>query len=222
MQLGIETSTSQYATIALQLDAEHISQCIIDLSSDKHTKILYYIEDLFSKNNITLDNINTILFCHGPGSFTGVRIAASVAQGLSLAKQIPVAGVSSLQLLATEAVASLQNTDLILSILDARMSEIYYACFSPDGVRLSPDNLSQPDIMQLPLHNIQKLNIIGDVDNYIDIIKSSIFKINSNIKITYLKSYPKAQYMFNNSHDIVLGAPGQAYPIYLRPGVIIK
>ena len=62
----------------------------------------------------------------GPGAFTGVRLAISAAQGIALALDIPVVPVSSLAALAMQAP---DNGADVLAVIDARMGEVYAACF---------------------------------------------------------------------------------------------
>jgi tRNA threonylcarbamoyladenosine biosynthesis protein TsaB len=71
-----------------------------------------------------------VAFGAGPGSFTGLRIACAVAQGLAFARNLPVLGVSSLEALAEES-----GGMRVVACLDARMREVYYAALEkqPDG-----------------------------------------------------------------------------------------
>ena len=98
------------------------------------------------------DELTAIAYGRGPGSFTGVRVAASAAQGLAYARSLPVAGVSSLQALAHH-VAGLTIGDRIAACLDARMQEAYVGIYElvADGVleNIAPDSLVQPDHYRL-------------------------------------------------------------------------
>jgi tRNA threonylcarbamoyladenosine biosynthesis protein TsaB len=68
--------------------------------------------------------LDAVAFGAGPGSFTGLRIACGIAQGLALSRDLPLLGVSTLEAIAEESGAA-----RVVACLDARMREVYYACF---------------------------------------------------------------------------------------------
>jgi len=68
---------------------------------------------------------SAVAFGAGPGSFTGLRIACGLAQGLALARDLPVIGISSLEAIAQEA-----NEPRVVACIDARMREVYYAALT--------------------------------------------------------------------------------------------
>jgi tRNA threonylcarbamoyladenosine biosynthesis protein TsaB len=86
--------------------------------------ILPQIQALLDSAKVTLNDLDGIAFGAGPGSFTGVRIACGVAQGLGFGASLPVVGVNTLLALAQ---ASGENK--VIACLDARMGEIYHAAF---------------------------------------------------------------------------------------------
>ena len=94
-------------------------------AGNQHSElVLSMVSDLLLESGISLQQLDGIAFGEGPGSFTGLRIACGVAQGLAFAMNIPVVGVSTLKALATQA----GNTKVVVA-LDARMGEIYYAAY---------------------------------------------------------------------------------------------
>ncbi len=95
----------------------------------KHAeKVLPMVDELFAEAGIDRADIKAIAFGRGPGAFTGLRIAASVVQGLAFALDIPVIPVSSLQALAQRGYRELSYTRSIAAI-DARMGELYWAVY---------------------------------------------------------------------------------------------
>lgn len=104
-------------------------------------KLLPMYRDLLAKSSYQQSDIDAIAIAEGPGSFTGLRIGFSFAQGLAFSLSVPLVQVSSLEALA---VSYLDKTELISNkgvnqiqaCLDARMGELYIAAFhvSPDGL----------------------------------------------------------------------------------------
>ena len=80
--------------------------------------------EILAEAEWTLQQLDGIAFGSGPGSFTGLRIACGVAQGLAYALDLPVVGISTL-----EATAERTDRDNVVVALDARMSEIYHAAY---------------------------------------------------------------------------------------------
>ena len=91
----------------------------------KHSEALIAMLDgLLQKAGIKLAQLDGIAFGEGPGSFTGVRIACGVAQGLALGANLPVIGICTLQ-----AVAQSSGKEKVIAALDARMAEVYFAVY---------------------------------------------------------------------------------------------
>ncbi len=82
------------------------------------------VDSTLREAGCNLRDLNEIAFGAGPGSFTGLRIACGVAQGLALGAQLPVRAVSSLLALAQ---ASGENS--VVAALDAKMHEVYWAAY---------------------------------------------------------------------------------------------
>jgi tRNA threonylcarbamoyladenosine biosynthesis protein TsaB len=127
--LAIDTSFAA-CSIALQIE-DKISVIHNALPLQQAQFILPLLEKLLAKHNIALNQLNAIAFGCGPGSFTGVRIAASVAQGLAYAMQLPVIPISSLAALAQAAYEKLKWKKLLVG-MDARMQEVYWGAYAVD------------------------------------------------------------------------------------------
>lgn len=83
------------------------------------------LDALLKEAGIKVKQVDGIAFGKGPGSFTGVRIACGVTQGLALGTQVEVVGVCTLQ-----ALAEASGNDKVIAALDARMSELYLAAYA--------------------------------------------------------------------------------------------
>ena len=86
------------------------------------------VDALLVSQNLKLKDIDGIAFGAGPGSFTGLRIACGIAQGLAFGANIPVLGVSTLL-----ALAEASGAERAVCCLDARMEKIYYAAYEKCG-----------------------------------------------------------------------------------------
>ncbi len=95
-------------------------------------QLLPMLDHLLNSAGLDRADISGIVFGQGPGGFTGLRIAAGMAQGLGLGLDIPVFPVSSL-LAVAETVRPVAPSTLIVSLLDARMQEVFLACFRETG-----------------------------------------------------------------------------------------
>lgn len=115
--------------------------------------VFEWARELLDESAASLDHLDCIAFGSGPGSFTGVRVAVAMAQGLAYASDLPLCPVSTLAALAAAAFQR-TTTDLVACCLDAHMGEVYagfYARDPAEGVRaLIPDSLVGPHALTLP------------------------------------------------------------------------
>lgn len=120
--LALDTST-EYLSLALWLDGRVFVRDI-HAGQSHSQQILPMLRELLDEAGVTLKQLNGIAFGAGPGSFTGLRIACGVAQGLAFGANLPVVAVSTLQALAKQSGAT-----KVIACLDARMGEIYHAAY---------------------------------------------------------------------------------------------
>jgi tRNA threonylcarbamoyladenosine biosynthesis protein TsaB len=89
----------------------------------RHSELaLPMLEELLKNSGLSVAQLEAVAFGAGPGSFTGLRIACGLAQGLALARNLPVIGISSLEAIAEEA-----GESRVVVCIDARMREVYYS-----------------------------------------------------------------------------------------------
>lgn len=124
--LALDTST-EYCSVALWRDG---SVDVRDaMAGQTHSQLLLpMVDQLLQRHGLALQDLDGIAFGCGPGSFTGLRIACGVTQGLAFGRGLPVVGISTLLALA-EAVQS----ERVVCCLDARMGEIYHAAYARSG-----------------------------------------------------------------------------------------
>ncbi len=94
-----------------------------------HTQLaLPMLSDLLAEHKVTLAEVDAIAFGKGPGSFTGIRIASALAQGLAFGADKPIYGISSLEAMALQAYLD-SPCQYILVAFDARMNEVYWSLY---------------------------------------------------------------------------------------------
>ena len=124
--LALDTST-EYCSVAL-LRGEELTYREAHAVQRHSELVLPMIEDLLAVAGMKPKGLDGIAFGAGPGSFTGVRIACGVAQGLAFGTGVPVVPVGTLVALAQETGAS-----RVIACIDARMGEVYHAVYRREG-----------------------------------------------------------------------------------------
>jgi len=124
--LAVETST-EACSAALFIDGALVER--FELAPQKHTKlILPMIDSLLADAGLTPQQLDALAFSRGPGSFTGVRIATSVIQGIAFGADLPVVPVSTLAAIAQDFFD--QHDDSVAYVaMDARMGEIFWGVY---------------------------------------------------------------------------------------------
>ncbi|BFU60077.1 MULTISPECIES: tRNA (adenosine(37)-N6)-threonylcarbamoyltransferase complex dimerization subunit type 1 TsaB [Rodentibacter] len=130
--LALDTST-EACSVALLHNGEktHLNE----LAQRTHTKrILPMIDEILVNSGIRLNQVDVLAFGRGPGSFTGVRVGAGIAQGLAFGADLPVIPVSNLTAMA-QAAFELHNIENVAAAIDARMNEVYFSLLMREKVR---------------------------------------------------------------------------------------
>lgn len=124
--LAIDTAT-EACSVALSLGDQ--PRTLFELCPQQHAqRILPMVDQLLSEAGISLQQLDGLAFGQGPGSFTGVRIATSIVQGFALATSLPVVGISTLASMAQACIMQ-RTVDRVAVAIDARMNEVYFACY---------------------------------------------------------------------------------------------
>jgi len=142
--LAIETS-GDVGSVAL-LVGDALVERTIASPREQTESVLPHVHALLSQASLDIGDLDGVSFGRGPGSFTGLRVAASVAHGFNLAAGLPLFPVSSLAAIA-QGVWRSDGVERCLVCLDARMGEVFWATFEiRDGLAasVSPERLSGP------------------------------------------------------------------------------
>jgi tRNA threonylcarbamoyladenosine biosynthesis protein TsaB len=139
--VALETST-EYCSLAVSRGAQLFERSFH--AGQRHSELaLPALRELLRQAELEMQDIEGIAYGAGPGSFTGLRIACGLAQGLALAYGLPVAGVGTLLALAHEC-----GDGKVIACLDARMGEVYHAAYCRSGdkwIEMHAPALYKPD-----------------------------------------------------------------------------
>ncbi len=130
--LALDTAT-EACSVALDTGEQRFSR--FEVCPQQHSqKLLPMVDEVLHEAGTVLANVDLLAYGRGPGSFTGVRIATGMIQGLALGSGLSVAGISTLQAMAQQAIED-HGSKRVAAAIDARMSEVYFALFDNiDGI----------------------------------------------------------------------------------------
>ncbi|HSQ05323.1 MAG TPA: tRNA (adenosine(37)-N6)-threonylcarbamoyltransferase complex dimerization subunit type 1 TsaB [Burkholderiales bacterium] len=121
--LALDTST-EYCSVALWCDGRIVERDIH--AGQRHSQLLLgMVDEVLEEGGVALGELDGIAYGEGPGSFTGLRIACGVTQGLAYAHGLPVVGIGTLLAMAEEV-----SAERVVCAIDARMKEVYHAAYT--------------------------------------------------------------------------------------------
>ena len=208
--LAIETS-SDACSVSLSFD--NYEYHFHEILPKQHTeRLLIEIKILLKLARAQLQDLDAIAVGCGPGSFTGIRLACSIAQGLAFSNNLKTIQISSLEVLAKNINTKL-GAEPIVSIVDARMQQLYIGEFS-----YSKEGLVSSNIFVLPVEEFnssvyeENTFFVGDG---CDLVRKELTEISTNIFLNLplaedLLSIAKDKYTNNE-----LLEPAELLPMYL-------
>ena len=218
--LAIETST-EACSVALVHGDRVIARS--EIAPRRHAELVLPMADsLLAEAGLGRHALDAIAVGRGPGAFTGVRLAISLAQGMALALDRPVVTVSSLAALALEAP---ESEGAILAVIDARMGEVYAAAYRRDAfgglVALDEERVCPPEALRLP--RAEGWHVVGSGwATYAGVL---LERIAAPVLSERGDCYPQAEHIaelavreFRAGHA---QAPELALPVYLRDKVAL-
>ncbi|WP_133126818.1 tRNA (adenosine(37)-N6)-threonylcarbamoyltransferase complex dimerization subunit type 1 TsaB [Legionella nagasakiensis] len=210
--LAIDTST-ELATVAIASHGKIYEE--EQQAMRQHAQcLLPMIDQLLKISNLDFKHLDGIVFGRGPGSFTGLRIACSVAKALAYAHDLPVYPVSGLAAIAFEVLQSVHDLPpetQILAMIDARMHQLYWGNFT-NGFAVLEQVSNAQDIVLLPDRPIMVAGV--GLEPYI-LQLPPVIRANM---VRQLEVFPRAQTMIHlvqSGHFKAVSA-AEALPVYVR------
>jgi tRNA threonylcarbamoyladenosine biosynthesis protein TsaB len=215
--LGIEMS-SAHGSVAIKVNG-HVEQRSLGPSRQQAAHILPIIDELLSDYGLKVAELDLLTFSAGPGSFTGIRMALGVVQGLALATELPVLPMSSLQILAQTA-CRLHPVQNIFCVIDAFMGEVYSGLYQRSArnvdteimLPLRPDQLTKPQETPFPADGTW----LG-VGNAWEVYKNELLPA-ERIASTVIDLQPQAQDLLTLAENMldIKQSIDEILPYYLR------
>jgi tRNA threonylcarbamoyladenosine biosynthesis protein TsaB len=177
--LNIDTS-SEICSVCLSDDGRVMAEKNDLLPNQHASRLTALIGEVIKKCNLTLKDIAAVALSSGPGSYTGLRIGASVAKGLCLGLGKPLIAVSTLQAMACQMAHLKPDPDgVYIPMLDARRDDIYMSIYDHENNIMQKDTLTPvgPHLFDiLASHTVKNIYLGGSGS-----IKYSTSRLNSRV-----------------------------------------
>lgn len=213
--LALDTSSTA-CSVALAIGGRIFSRHEI-ASLQQAQRIMPMIDALLKEQNVSHNQIDKIAFGCGPGSFTGIRIAVSVAQGLGISLNIPLVPISSLAALAQAAYEAHGFKKLLVGV-DARMDELYWGAYAVGQNGLvflqGKESVTKPQNISFPTE--KDWDGVGNA--------WSLYRNQLNYRPLHIEAdvLPTASAIALLAKDAQPIPPEEAKPVYLRDDVAVK
>lgn len=216
MLLALETANDQ-CSVALSHQSQVVAYRHDGRAREQTRMLLPMVDQVLTDAQLSLAQLEAIAFSRGPGSFSGIRINAAVAQALAWAHDLPVIPVSTLQALAqaSGAVAGAR----VLAVLDARMNEIYAAAFEIDATGMAQpvgdEQLVGYDAVQVPLAwQHQSVFVVGSGATLVDLGALAIaVTLDATVSANAKQIAQLATVALQRGQQVI---PEYGLPVYLR------
>ncbi|WJG08210.1 tRNA (adenosine(37)-N6)-threonylcarbamoyltransferase complex dimerization subunit type 1 TsaB [Aliiglaciecola sp. LCG003] len=218
--LALDTAT-EACSAAIKINQQVHS--LFEVCPQQHSqKILPMVDQLLKTHQSSLKDFDYLVFGRGPGSFTGVRIATGMIQGLSLGTELKVVGVSTLATMAQQVIDT-EGAERIAVAIDARMDEVYFGQF------INRNGLAVLDGIEQVLAPEQALQLLTELPDKLAGTGWQAYPAFSPLVAQIGAAqvlYPNAAYMLQlASRHIALGEVFDCeniQPVYLRDKVTWK
>ncbi len=234
MIFAIDTSSS-VLSVAIKCENQPIIQNDIELGRNQSVYVLDYINEivdnqLINGKSISLKDISTVLIGAGPGSFTGLRIGASIAHSIRLVNKAPIISLPNFLVMAYMAYKNVPKARLYLVAIPAKINHLYFAKYSssdilhPNGIKdinaeklIRTEQLGEVVKSSLQSHeDISSFVFIGEsffytsfLSSYNDINDDAINSIDNmiNLPINYPKAFKMIEYFLQHKDYFIGESP---------------
>ncbi len=210
--LHIDTSTDTGA-VAVGADGKLVAICTNTETRNHAATLNVMINDVLADANISLQQLNGIVVCAGPGSYTGLRIGMATAKGLCYALDIPLLLDNRLTLLAYQAYKHHSNAPQYISLLFAREKEYFIAVYDTSFTCiLSPQHImeEQLNVLVKNTENSVIITNVPDIANTLDFNNLRIIQ-DTQVNFDLWVAYAFEQYKCSNTVNLA-----NAEPFYLK------
>jgi tRNA threonylcarbamoyladenosine biosynthesis protein TsaB len=220
--LAVETST-EACSAALFINGEIRER--FELAPKKHTQlILPMIDTLMVEADLKPQQLDALAFSRGPGSFTGVRIATGVIQGIALGADLPVVPISTLAAIAQDFFDN-NGDDVAFVAMDARMGEIFWGVYrrNAEGYAELIGDEAVTSAEQIEFPNLTGVGIGSGWGVYHQELMTRLAGLVNHYKADMLPRAGAIARLGAKDFELGLAVPvEQAMPIYLRDKVAKK
>ena len=222
--IAIETATEACSVAVLrdgQCNERH------EITPRRHNQRVFAMLRELLQGQVVARWIDVIAYGCGPGSFTGLRIAASAAQGLAFAADLPAVAVDTLECQARTAIRhrNLGEGDCVLSLIDARINEVYHALYRVENgaaIELQGPRATAPGDLQLH-HPGGAIHAVGSgcrlVDAFPDSTRQALETLDENLLPEARDLIAPALAKFERGETL---RPAEIQPLYVREEISWK
>ena len=225
--LALDTATDA-CSVAVNFGDE--IQHRMELIPRQHNQRLFsLLGEILPRGDLRQQGVDMLAYNHGPGSFTGLRIAASAVQGLAFSNNLPVAGISTLACMAQGAWRQglIAESATALVMLDARINEVYWGVYELRDGRACcchPDGVAAPG--ELPVDVEASAGQLVALGNGLRYAAEMPEQLRSRWQLTLPELWPDSLDLLSlgacHHQDQNLCSAEQVLPVYLRDEISWK
>jgi len=158
--LALDTAYGEISACILSADTVHLAAAAKNQQNKtRSTKIIPVLDDLLRQAELTWTDLDALAFGCGPGSFTGLRIAAATLAGINASLKLPILHISSLAITAQQA----DSPDLIRIVEDARAGEAFVGFYQQGNPVQADACLPWAAVANLPSTDFASLNAVPEI-----------------------------------------------------------